>query len=156
MCYKLLQTDTHGVLVVRRHNNIFLRGSIAIEHFSMSFQPLAPQKFDLSLDPMKLLLLLPSNLIQQEPPRNPGERHPLPQAGGSRNFSKNLDRPFTSKGASLFFGSRKRWEVGGILYPPIGRFFYHLYTTYIPLIVLAFSGCCVCYLPPFMGTRNNH
>ena len=30
-----------------------------------------------------------------------------------------------------------------------------VYTTYIPLIVLAFWGV-ICYLPPFRGTRNNH
>ena len=41
--------------------------------------------------------------------------------------------------------------IGGIVHPPIGR----KDTTYIPLIVLAFWGV-ICYLPPFMGTRNNH
>ena len=30
-----------------------------------------------------------------------------------------------------------------------------VYTTYIPLIVLAFWGV-ICYLPPFRGARNNH
>ena len=30
-----------------------------------------------------------------------------------------------------------------------------VYTTYIPLIVLAFWRV-ICYLPPFRGTRNNH
>ncbi len=30
-----------------------------------------------------------------------------------------------------------------------------VYTTYIPLIVLAFWGV-ICYLPPFRGIRNNH
>lgn len=77
----VLQTVTNGYTwgISGRHNNIFLLDSIAIEHFSMSFQPFAPQKFDLSLDPMKLLLLLPSNLIQQDPPGTLENATPFPK-----------------------------------------------------------------------------
>ena len=43
--------------------------------------------------------------------------------------------------------------IGGIVHPPIGR----KYTTYIPLIVLAFFwGWNMLPIPPFRGTRNNH
>ncbi len=46
-------------------------------------------------------------------------------------------------------GSPKRWDRWHII-PQLA-----VYTTYIPLIVLAFWGV-ICYLPPFRGTRNNH
>ena len=37
--------------------------------------------------------------------------------------------------------------IGSIVHPQLAGFF----TTYIPLIVLAFWGV-ICYLPPFTGT----
>ena len=46
-------------------------------------------------------------------------------------------------------GSPKRWVVGGIVHPPIGR----KNTTYIPLIVLAEpGGWKMLPIPPFRGT----
>ena len=39
-------------------------------------------------------------------------------------------------GSMVVSGSPKRWYIGGIVHPPIGR----KNTTYIPLIVLAFRG----------------
>ena len=42
-------------------------------------------------------------------------------------------------------------QLGIINNPPIGSI-YHLYTTYSPCLL----GGEKCYLPPFMGTRNNH
>ena len=49
-----------------------------------------------------------------------------------------------------FPGSLNRWQVA--YNHPIGNI-YHLYTSYI--FHIAFWGV-ICYLPPFMGTRNNH
>ena len=49
-----------------------------------------------------------------------------------------------------FPGSLNRWQVA--YNHPIGNI-YHLYTSYI--FHIAFWGV-LCYLPPFMGTRNNH
>ena len=49
----------------------------------------------------------------------------------------------------VVFGSRKRWDRWHIIPQPA------VYTTYIPLLYIAFWGV-ICYLPPFTGTRNNH
>jgi len=101
---------------------------------------------------MKCLLLLPSNLIQQDLPKNPGERDPPSPKRAAPETSPSIWTDLSpQKEPACFLVPRKRWYCGWHFLSPKSAGFF---TTYIPLIVLAFSGCFVCYLPPFMGARK--